>query len=82
MSQTLPSKPSCIRSSSPPHAEKGGVIFCANIFGAFGMSVDNGFTVVEIVSTTVTDLARCTKKDILLFCVIEGVFSFINHESR
>lgn len=28
------------------------------------------------------DVARCTKKDILLFCVIEGVFSFINHESR
>ena len=81
MSQTLPSKPSCIRSSSP-HAENRGVIFCANIFGAFGMSVDNGFTVVEIVSTTVTDLARCTKKDILLFCVIESIFSFINQESR
>jgi len=27
-------------------------------------------------------LARCTKKDILLFCVIEGIFSFINQESR
>lgn len=39
-------------------------------------------TVADIVSTTVTDLARCTKKDILLFCVIEGIFSFINQESR
>lgn len=29
-----------------------------------------------------TLLARCTKKDILLFCVIEGIFSFINQESR
>ena len=28
------------------------------------------------------ELARCTKKDILLFCVIEGIFSFINQESR
>ena len=28
------------------------------------------------------NLARCTKKDILLFCVIEGIFSFINQESR
>ena len=27
-------------------------------------------------------VARCTKKDILLFCVIEGIFSFINQESR
>lgn len=27
-------------------------------------------------------MARCTKKDILLFCVIEGIFSFINQESR
>lgn len=27
-------------------------------------------------------LARSTKKDILLFCVIEGYFSFINQESR
>ena len=29
-----------------------------------------------------TSVARCTKKDILLFCVIEGYFSFINRESR
>lgn len=27
-------------------------------------------------------LARCTKKDILLFSVIESIFSFINQESR
>jgi hypothetical protein len=27
-------------------------------------------------------LARCTKKDILFFCVIEADFSFINQESR
>jgi hypothetical protein len=28
------------------------------------------------------NMARCTQKDILLFCVIEGYFSFINRESR
>lgn len=27
-------------------------------------------------------MARCTKKDILLFSVIESIFSFINQESR
>lgn len=34
------------------------------------------------VKKTAVFLARCTKKDILLFCVIEGIFSFINQESR
>ena len=28
------------------------------------------------------NLARCTKKDILLFCVIECIFPIINQESR
>ena len=33
-------------------------------------------------SVTRSDVARCTKKDILLFSVIESIFSFINQESR
>lgn len=35
-----------------------------------------------MVSNPGIDLARCTKKDILLFSVIESIFSFINQESR
>ena len=40
------------------------------------------FSITSTLKPVLEKMARCTKKDILLFCVIEVTFSFINQESR
>lgn len=47
-----------------------------------GDKKNNVFNIQSTLNTLLEIMARCTKKDILLFCVIEGIFSFINQESR